>query len=1036
MKLTEICIRQPVLAIVLSLVLVVLGIVSFNHLELRFFPKMQLPIVTVNTYYEGASSQLMESQVTTKIENALAGVDNVASINSNSWQGGSSVAVLFRLGGNFEQEASAVRDQVFAVRDKLPTNAQPPTITVGTKGNPILGIGFIDPKKKSPDIRDYVESTVQPLLRQLPGVGAVDILGSSDYAMRIWLDASKMAAHGVTVTDVKNALTANNIYFPAGSIQGPKRNYSIVSKTQLLNAKAFSNIILKHSNGGTVRLKDIGNVSLGYRSLYDAPMRINGQNGIQLMVKPLQDANPITVAQEVKKELSRIQKNLPPGMKASVNYDASTFLKSSIDETFWAIGEAVALVILVVFLFLGSARASSIPIITIPVSLISVFAIISLFGFSINIMSLLGMVLAIGLVVDDAIVMLENIHRHIEQGLTPFQAAIKGSREIAFALIAMGLTLVAVYAPIGFVQGFTAGLFKEFAFTLAGAVIVSTFVALTLSPMMCSRVLLPHTSGTRLSVFVDRLFSKLSSGYQRLLKITLKQRKFVILALIVVAIIGYGLFKSLSSELTPKEDVGLIQVSMTAPSGASLNYTNQYASEVEAVIRKNPAVNSVMTQVWGGGTNINVTLKPWGERKITTLQVIQQLNPQLAKIPGVDATAFVPDIVDYGLQGSDINLNFMTSEGSYTDLLGPINKMMRILKNYPGLIDVQTNLKFNTQQYGITINRDLAAVLGVNIQDIADTVSAMMSGIHWTDVQAGNKSYQVIVQMEKKYLQNFDALQKLYVRSSVDVDNSNSTTASLTNTANKMIPVASLIKLTPTVGQGTLTHYDRFRSGGISARLAPGYSESQAINYVKSHVQGVLTPGVSYEFSGKSKQFLDSSGSIIGIIIMSFIFIYLVLSAQFGSFIDPFVILLAVPLCIVGALFFLKITGGTLSIYSQIGLVTLIGLISKHGILITQFINDLRKKGMDMHEAIIKGTTIRLRPVLMTTSAMVFGALPLALASGPGAVGRNQIGWVIVGGLIFGTLFSLIVVPIAYSYLGKFKRIKQLEDHRSDIAEN
>lgn len=1024
MKLPEICIRQPVLAIVLSLVLVVLGVVGFHRLELRFFPKMQLPIVTVSTYYEGASAALMESQVTTQIENALAGVDNVASISSNSWQGGSSITVLFRLGGNFEEEASSVRDQVFAIRDKLPTDAQPPTITVGTKGNPVLGIGFIDPQKKSPDIRDYVERSVQPLLRQLPGVGEIDILGASDYAMRIWLNASKMVAHEVTVTDVKNALTANNIYFPAGSIQGPKRNYSIVSKTQLLNAKAFSDIIVKHSNGRTVRLKDIGHVALGYRSLYNAPMRIDGQNGIEVMIKPIQDANPITVAQEVKTKLTTIQKNLPLGMKATVNYDASTFLKSSIDETFWAIGEAVVLVILVVFLFLGSLRAASIPIITIPVSLISVFAIISLFGFSINVMSLLGIVLAIGLVVDDAIVMLENIHRHIEQGMTTFQAAIKGSREIGFAVIAMGLTLVAVYAPVGFVQGFTAGLFKEFAFTLAGAVVISTFVALTLSPMMCSRILLPRTSNTGFVVYIDRVFAKLSVVYQHALKIALNRRKFFILGLIAVALIGYGLFKSLSSELIPKEDIGLVQVSMTAPSGASLNYTNQYAKQVEAVVRKNPSVKSVMTQVWGGGTNIDVTLKPWGQRKLSTQQVIKQLNPQLAEIPGVDATAFIPDVVDYGQQGSDVDLNFMTSEGSYKDLLGPIDDMLKILKHYPGLIDVQTNLKFDTQQYAITINRDLAAILGVNIQDIADTVSAMMSGNHWTDVQAGNKSYEVIVQMGKQYLENFSALEKLYVRST-----STTATASTvpTDHPGNMIPISSLIKLTPMVGQGSLTHYNRFRSGTISARLASGYSESQAIDYIQAHVQSVLRSGISYAFSGKSQQFLESSGSIIGIIVMSLIFIYLVLSAQFGSFIDPFVILLAVPLCIVGALFFLKVSGGTLSIYSQIGLVTLIGLISKHGILITQFINDLRKKGISMYEAIIKGATIRLRPVLMTTFAMVFGALPLALASGPGSIGRHQIGWVIIGGLIFGTFFSLIVVPIAYSYLGKFKRIKLLE---------
>ncbi|MBT8506281.1 multidrug transporter AcrB [Coxiella-like endosymbiont of Rhipicephalus sanguineus] len=1012
MKLSEICISQPVLAIVLSLILVVLGIVSFQRLELRFFPKLQLPTVTVATSYEGASAELMESQVTTQIENALLGVDHVAAINSTSYSGSSYVTVLFRLGGNFEEEANAVRDKVFGIRDKLPPDANPSTITVGSKGSPVLGVGFIDPQKSSADIRDYVERTVQPALRQLPGMGEVDILGASDYAMRIWLDASKMVAYQVTVTDVKNALTANNIYFPAGSIQEPKRNFSIVSHTQLKNAAAFGNIIIKHTDGGTVRLNDIGHVELGYRSLYQAPMRINGQNGIEVLIEPLQEANPIIVAHEVKQAMIQIQESLPPGMQASVNYDPSTFLKSAIEETFYTMGEAVILVILVVFLFLGSARAASIPIITIPVSLIGVFAFIALLGFTINTMSLLGIVLAIGLVVDDAIVMLENIHRHIEEGMTPMQAAIKGSREITFPVIAMALTLVAVYAPIGFVQGFTAELFKEFAFTLAAAVIISAFVALTLSPMMCSRILLVHTHDSRLVVIIDRLFFQLANHYQRLLKFALSKRRFFVIALIFIAGLGYLLFISLPSELIPKEDIGLIQVSVTSPSGASLNYTDQYAEQIEHIIKQNPAVASVISQVSTSSVNIRVTLKPWGERKETTEEVIADLNPKLGAIPGIDTTAYIPDIVNYGLEGNDINLNFMTG-GDYMDLLDPINKMVKILKQYPGVMNVHTNLKYDTQQYAITIKRDLAAVLGVNIQDIADTVSAMMSGNHWTDVQAGNKSYEVIVQMQKDDLSNFNALRKLYVRSSAPPSSRNK---------ENMIPVSSLINLTPTVGQGNFTHYDRFRSGTISARLSPGYCENQVINYIKAHLLTVLISNVHAAFSGKAAQFLESSQSIVGIVIMSFILIYLMLSAQFGSFIDPLIILLAVPLSIVGGLLSLKLAGGTFSIYSQIGLVTLIGMISKHGILITQFINDLRKQGVATSDAIIEGTTIRLRPILMTTMGMVFGALPLALATGAGSIGRHQIGWVIVGGLLFGTFFSLIVVPIAYSYFVRFEK--------------
>lgn len=1020
MKLPQICIRQPVLAIVFSLVLVVLGIVGFQTLELRFFPELKLPIVTINTYYQGASAELMENQVTTPIEDAVAGIDGVASISSSSNPQSSNVTVLFRLGGDFEDEASSVRDRVFGLRNRLPPDAQLPTITVGAVGSPVLGIGFTDPNKSSSDIRNYVERVVDPQLRQLDGVGGVSLMGASDYALRVWLDSTQMAAKNITVTDIKDALSHNNIYFPAGGISGPTRNYSIVSRTQLTDPDEFGNVILRHDQNGTVRLKDVSSIGLGNTSLYDAPLRINGQEGVQLLIDPLQEANPITVAKEVKAEVAKLQQNLPAGMTASVNYDASIFLQGSIDETFKAIAEAILLVIIVVFLFLGSLRAASVPIITIPVSLISVFFIMKLLGFTINIMSLLGLVLAIGLVVDDAIVMLENIHRHIEEGMAPFEAALTGSKEIAFAVMAMSLTLIAVYAPIGFIQGFTSELFKEFAFTLASAVIISAFVALTLSPMMCSRILQSHTQDTPYVIWLDKTFDHLSKLYERALILALQYKKYVVIGLAVLALIGYGIFSILPSQLVPKEDVGLVQVSISSPSGSSLDNTEAQITVVENIVKQNPAVSATITQVYSSGGHMYVTLKPWGQRHQTTDQVVANLNKQFAQqVSGAMVSAYQPDIVNYGLQGNDIDLNFMTT-GEYKDLLPSMDAMQKILKNYPGVMAVSSNLRFDDQQYAITINRDLAAELSVNIQDIADTVQAMLSGAHWTDAQAGTETYPVLVQMQKNDLVNFDALNKLYVRAK----SASSSTADMpAPSANNMIPVSSLVQLTPIVGQSSLVHYDRFRAGTLSARLAPGYSESQAVDFVQSHINQVLTPNVRYEFSGKAQQFLDSSQSVAGIMFMSLIFIYLVLSAQFGSFIDPFIVLLAVPLCIVGALFSLWVSGGTLSIYSEIGFVTLIGLISKHGILITQFINELRLKGGSLEQAIIEGAKIRLRPILMTTAAMVFGTLPLALASGSGSLGRHEIGWVVVGGLLFGTFFSLIVVPIAYSYLGRYKKL-------------
>jgi hydrophobe/amphiphile efflux-1 (HAE1) family protein len=996
---------------VLSLVLIVLGVVGFQRLEILFFPKLVMPIVTVYTHYRGASAELMESQVTTRLENAIAGVDNIASMSSSSWTGGSNITVQFRLGGDFESEAAQVRDKVAGERQKLPTDADAPSITVGTKGPELLDLAILDEKMSPQDIRDYTESYIQPMFRQLAGVGRVSIEGASDYAMRIWLDAGKMAAMKVTVSDVKSALLANNIYFPAGTVRDPTRSYSIVSNTQLKNPSQFADIIVRHSSSGTIYLKDIATVKLGDRSFTETPMLINGKKGILLRIYPLQSANPLTVASEIKKELASLQHNLPPGMTVSVAYDASQFLKQSIDETFASIAEAVVLVILVVVLFLGSLRASLIPIVTIPVSIISVFGLIYVLDFSINIMSLLGIVLSIGLVVDDAIVMLENIHRHIEQGMAPLQAALTGSREITGAVMAMSLTLVAVYAPIGMVQGFTSALFREFAFTLAGAVLISAFVALTLSPMMCSRILLAGQHQNKLADKVDRLFSWLTRHYQALLRGCLKARYWVLLSLLLIGLLGWGVFKSLSSEFLPKEDFGIFNVSVSAPTGANINYTLKYMAVVEQILKKVPEVSKVINQINNRSASLMVTLKPWGQRTRSTQEIIQEINPQLKKIPGIDANASMPDIVSYGEQGADVTYNVMTAR-DYSDLLGPIDKMIAALRQYPGAENVHTNLKFDAQKFEITVDRDLAAVMGVNIQDLADTVSAMMSGNHWSDVQSGKRSYEVIVQMQKKDLMNFGGLNKLYVRGQA-ADTGDAT----------MVPISSLIALSPIIRQGSLTHFNRMRSGYITASVAPGYTESNVIDYMEKMQPDVLTRDTRAAFSGKAKQFIESSGGMVGLVVMAFVFIYLVLSAQFGSFLDPFIILFAVPFSMVGALLFLKLGGGTFNLYSQIGIVTLIGLISKHGILITQFINQLRRDGETMTAAIISGASIRLRPILMTTAAMVFGTLPLMLASGPGSIGRQQIGLVVVGGLICGTFFSLVVVPIIYSILGRWKRL-------------
>ncbi len=1021
MKLPETCIKHPVFSIVLSLILVVLGVMGFQNLEIRFFPRVQQPIVTITTHFEGASAALMESQVTTVIENHLAGIDGIKYISSRSWTSYSQISVVFELGGDLESEAAQVRDKVAGSSQYLPSDIDTPSVTVGTTGSPIIGIGFIDDQRKPADIRDYVLRNVQPELRQLSGVGGVSVLGSSGYALRVWLDPAKMAAMAITIDDVKTAINSNNIYFPAGAFHGLTRNYAIVSDTKLKDAAQFAKIIIKESASGTIRLGDIANVVIGFNSLYDYPMRVNGRNGILLIVDPLQAANPITVAHEVITALKNIRAKLPPGMHAKLEFDFSQFLSRSIEETFQAIAEAIILVIIVVFLFLGSIRAATIPIVTIPVSLITVFAIIDYLGFTINMMSLLGMVLAIGLVVDDAIVVLENIHRHIEEGMSPMQASIKGSKEIGFAIVAMTITLAAVYAPIGFVTGVSAELFKEFAFTLAGSVLVSGFVALTLSPMMCSRVLSAERHSSRMALFLDQVFERISLRYRSLLSGALNLRLFFVMGLLGVAIGGFFLYRIMHSEFVPQEDYGTLNVSLVSPTGASIDYTEKYTADVEKILKSVPQIKDFSTQIGVGSTMLRVEMKPWGERKVPTQKIVAMLNKKFKNIPGITATASIPDVTNYGESGSDIILNFMTTR-NYTDLLGPMDKLVGILRKYPGLINVQTNLKFDSQEYAISFDRDLAANIGVSLQTIADTVHALMSGNHWTNVQSGSSSYAVLVQMERKYLKSLRAAEQIYLRSNSaapTVAVAKDTQLALSN----MVPLSSLVNLTPTIGQGTLRHFDRMRSGSITALLAPGYTESQAINYINAQLPKVMNSDIRFEYSGKAAQFIESAGSMTGIMVLAFVFIYLILSAQFGSFIDPFIILLAVPLSMVGALFVLWLGGGTFNLYSQIGMVTLVGMISKHGILITQFINDLRQEGLAFREAIVEGAMIRLRPILMTTFAMIFGSIPLAIASGPGSIGRQQIGWTIVGGLFFGTFFSLIVVPIAYSYLGRWKKI-------------
>lgn len=1013
MKLSKICIKRPVFAVVLSLMIIVLGIVGFSYLEIRYFPKIEQKVAQVSISYSGASPALMKNDVTVPIEDALYNIDGLVKMTSSSSYGSSSINLTFADDADMTNVMGQVRDNISSIMSqKLPADINPPSVSQGGVERPVINLGVIDKNLTSAQIRDYVQTNIVPIFQSLPGMGAVWVYGASDYAMRIWLNPQKMAALGITVANVQAALSSNNISFSGGSIRGKYRNFSISSDTDLKTAEQFRNLVVRDNRNAPVYLKDIAEVDLGNASLSDSPMLINGQNAISVQLRPTDNANPITVASLAKEELKKVEKQLPQGMEIKVVYDQSTFLQKSISDGYDTLIEAIILVMLVVFVFLGSVRASLIPILTIPVCVIGAFGVMLLCGFSINVVTLLAIILAIGLVVDDAIVVLENIHRHIEMGKKPFDAAIQGSAEIGFSVIAMTLTLAAVYAPIGFLSGFSATIFREFAFTLAGSVLISGFVALTLSPMMCAYILRAREKETRIELWLNHAFDQLNRAYEKLLSLVLKAKYWVVALLVILGALCFLLFKIVPQSFIPKEDIGYFEASITSPPSAALDYTNYYMDVLSnRVYAKTPYILNNAEYIFSGDGDNFVTMQPWGEkRQVSTQEIITHLLKEAQKIPGIKVSMSIPDPVSFGADAdtSDVII-YLHNVGPIENLVRAADNLTRKLMQYPGLNNVNNGLKFDNVTYNVTFQRNLAASLGVDSQNIADTFSILMSGRHITDVKTNEKSYQVLVQMNLQDLSSFGSLSKIYVPSDSGL----------------MIPLSNLIKVTPDVRQSSLFRYNRVNTAQISANISSGYSMSEVYKEMNRLANQTQLQGAEIDFGGRMAAFLSSSGTMFGLFALALIFIYLVLAAQFESFVDPFIILLTVPLSTVGALITMLLTGGDLNLFTNIGLITLVGLISKHGILITQFANENFKEGVSLVEAVKAGAITRLRPILMTTSAMVLGSIPLAFAMGPGNVSNNMIGWVIVGGLGFGTIFSLLIVPVAYVILSPLDHKKK-----------
>ena len=1018
MNLPELCIRRPVFATVLSLLVLLLGIVSYDRLPVREYPKIEEPVVTVETKYLGASAEIVESAVTKIMEDSIAGIEGVDVLTSISRAETSQITARFRLDRDPDGAAADVRDRVSRVRSRLPQGIDEPVVAkVDADANPVIWLSFYSDTLPALQVSDVVSRIVKPRLQTLPGAADVRIFGERRFAMRIWLDADRLAAYKLTPSDVEDALRRQNIEVPAGRIESLQREFTVTSQTDLQREQQFLDIVVKVVNGYPVSLGDVARVKLGALN-ERTNVTLNGQPAVSVGLIKQATANPLVLAAALKTELPKLQQSLPQGLNVRIANDTTVFIDKSLEAVFRTILEAVALVALVILIFLGTLRASVIPLVTIPVCLIGACTLMYAAGFSINTLTLLALVLAIGLVVDDAIVVLENIFRHIEAGMKPFEAAILGTREVQFAVIAMTLTLAAVFTPIAFTTGRTGRLFVEFALSLAGAVLISGFVALTLTPMMCSRLLRSHADDARenrLSSYVvngiDRIVGAITNSYAAMLRWALRWRWLVLILGLSVGGASAWLFMNAKKELTPLEDRGTVVIIFSAPEGSSVEYTMRYGRLIGDIAEKIPefdrrfVVSGSPTVTQGIGF---LRMVDWDQRQRGTADILKELQPKLLSIPGVLAFAVAPPSLGQSPRVRPINFVVLTSE-PYDKLQATVAPFLAEMQRHPGLQGVDVDLKLNKPEIKIEIDRQRAADAGVQVEAIGRALETMLGGRQVTRFKREGEQYDVMVQLDASARATPRDIADIYVRGRGDT----------------MVPLASLVSVRESVAPRELNHFAQRRAVTITANLAPGYSLGEAITMMEASAQKYLKPGYAIDYNGETREFKLSSTALYLTFLLALAFIYPVLAAQFESFIDPLIIMFSVPLSMTGALALLKYGGGSINVYSQIGLITLVGLITKHGILIVEFANQLQREGRTPMEAVFESAKLRLRPILMTTGAMVLGAVPLALSTGAGAESRIQIGLVIVGGMSFGTILTLFVVPVVYSLIARRRQAMQ-----------
>jgi multidrug efflux pump len=1017
MKISELSISRPVLASVMNILVVLIGIIAYQALPVREYPNIDVPVITVETSYAGANAKIMESQVTQVLEDSLSGIEGIDFMSSKSRSEKSQITLTFKLNRDSDSAASDVRDRVGRVRGLLPEDIEEPIVAkVEADAQPIIWLAFSSDRHSPLQVTDIAERQARDPLQTVPGVASVAIVGERRYAMRIWLDRTRMAAYNITSQGIERALRSQNLEVPAGRIESNEREFTVLTQTDLNSQEQFEDIVLRDENGYLVRLKDVARVEIGPEE-ERIIARFSGRSAVALGVVKQSTANPLDVSSGVRTLLGDIRKKLPEGVAINIAYDSSVFIDKSIQSVKTTIFEAVMLVILVIFIFLRNARATLIPLITIPVSLIGAFAIMNLFGFSINTLTLLALVLAIGLVVDDAIVVLENIYRHIEDGMEPVQAAFKGMKEIGFAVVAMTLTLAAVFAPIAFTEGRTGKLITEFALTLAGAVIVSGFVALTLSPMMASRMLKHNSNPGKFYLAGEKVLNAMANGYEKFLRKVLAFPLAIAGLGLVTILLSALVYTQLPQELSPSEDRGFVIGFAIAPEGASTAFVDKYTRQIEGVLDKVPEAKSYFSIV-GFPTSTNsmqfLQLAPWEDRERSQQEIASGLmGPMFGGITGVMSFPMNPPSLGQSIVSRPVEFVIQTT-GSYEELQTLTSKVMTAVRGNPMFAQPDIDLKLNKPELSIDVDREKAASMGVGVETIGRTLETMIAGREITRFKREGEQYNVIVQVADVDRSNPSDLTNVYVRSS----------------GGEMVQLANLVNVSESVAPKELNHFNKLKSATIKAALNPGFSQKQARIFLDATVAELSEgqAGIQVDYGGQLREFIKTGSSLTFAFSLALIFIYLVLAAQFESFRSPLIIMFSVPTAMLGALLALWITGGSINVYSQIGLITLVGLITKHGILIVEFANQLQESGSSKLEAVIESAKLRLRPILMTTAAMVLGAIPLALASGAGAESREQIGWTIVGGMTLGTALTIIIVPACYLLIsGKVKALVKPE---------